>query len=82
MVKVAIVTAIDVSLKFLLSAQIKAAKKAGFEVHAICTKGPNFDWFAQRGFLMQPVQIKRSISPFSDIVAIWRMYRYFKRERI
>jgi len=81
-IKLAVVTAIDISFKVLLLAQMKAAKDAGFEVYGICTKGPNFDSLRSYGIKMHAITIKRSISPLSDLVAIWKMYRYFKRENI
>jgi len=82
MVKVAVVVAVDTSLNLLLAAQLEAFKKAGFEVHAVCTEGPDFPPLRKRNFKMYPVRIKRSFGPFSDLVAVWRMYRYFRREKI
>jgi glycosyltransferase involved in cell wall biosynthesis len=81
-VKVAVVSAIDFTIKVLLAAQIEAMIKEGFIVHGMCTKGPNFRTLQDKGILIFPVTIKRSISPFSDIWALWKMYRYFKREKI
>ncbi len=80
--RLAIVSAIDITLKVLLLAQIKAAQKAGFEVHGICTKGPNFEMLQNLGVRMYPVLIKRSISPISDLAAVWKMYSYFRQERM
>jgi glycosyltransferase involved in cell wall biosynthesis len=80
--KISVVSAIDITLKVLLIAQIKAAQRIGYEVHGICTEGPNFNMLRQQGIRMYPVSIKRSISPFCDFVALWKMYRYFKREKI
>ena len=80
--KVAIVSAIDTTLKFLLSAQMKAAQEAGFTVYGVCTKGPNFAFLRQQGYKMYAIPIKRTISPFSDLIALWKMYGYFKREKI
>jgi len=80
--KVAVVVAVDTSLDLLLAAQLEAFKKAGFEVHAVCTEGPDFPLLRKRNFKMYPVRIKRSFGPFSDLVAVWRMYRYFRREKI
>lgn len=82
MTKLAIVTAIDISLKFLVLAQLKAAQKAGYDVHCVCTEGPNFPFLRSCGLKMHPITVKRSISPFSDLVTIWKMARFFKRENI
>lgn len=80
--KLCIVCAIDITLKVLLLAQIKTAQKSGFKVYSVCTKGPNFDMLRGSGLKMFPVTIKRSINPLSDLAALWKMYRYFKREKI
>lgn len=81
-IKLCVVCAIDITFKVLLLAQIKAAQKAVYDVYGICTEGPNFDMLCQQGIKMYPVTIKRSISPFSDLRAFWKMYRFFKKERI
>ncbi len=81
-VKLAAVTAIDTTMSGLIFAQLKAAQKEGFIIHGICTKGDNYQKLINNGIIMYPVTIKRKISPFSDLKALWQMYRYFKREKI
>lgn len=66
----------------LVFAQLKAAQRKDFIVHGICTKGSNYQKLIDNGIIMHPVTIKRKISPFSDLKALWQMYRYFKREKI
>ncbi|MHC4693942.1 MAG: glycosyltransferase family 4 protein [Planctomycetota bacterium] len=80
--KIAIVSAIDFTLRVLLTGQIKAIQHEGFEVHGVCSPGQDFQTLREMGVLMFSVTVKRSISPFSDLVALWRMYRYFKRQKI
>ena len=81
-IKIAVVSAIDSTLRYLLWAQIESMQETGFDVHGVCSDGPYRDWITQRGVNIYPVTIKRSISPFSDIIALWKMYRYFRREKI
>lgn len=80
--RLAVISAIDTTFKVLLIAQIKTAKRAGYDVHGICTKGPNFDFLRSQDIHIYPVTIKRSISPFSDLMALWKIYRYLKKEKI
>ena len=80
--KIAVVAAISGTLGKLLFAQIKSAQQAGFQVHGLCARGNDFDMLQKNGVLMYNLRIKRSISPFSDLVTIWDMYRYFRREKI
>ncbi len=80
--KIAIISSIDIALKVLLIAQIKAAQDAGYEVYGICSEGPNFEFLRQQEIKMFPVKIKRSISPFSDLKALWQIYKFLKKENI
>lgn len=80
--KLAVVSAVDSTFKVLLLAQLKAAQKAGYDVHGVCTKGQNFSMLKSQGIRMYSIEINRSIAPFSDIVALWKMYRFFKRENV
>ncbi len=80
--KLAVISAIDITLKVLLLAQIKAAQKAGYKVYGVCSKGPNFDFLKEQEIEMFPVKIKRSISPFCDLAALWQIYQFLKREKI
>jgi len=80
--KIAIVAAVDMTFKVLLMAQIEAALKLDYDVYGVCTEGDFFDYLCQQGIKMHAVTIKRSISPFSDLVALWKMYRFFKKEKI
>jgi len=80
--RLCIISAVDITFKLLLIAQIKAAQKSGFEVYGICSQGPNFDFLTQQGIKIFPVKIKRSISPFSDLKAFWQIYKILLKEKI
>lgn len=60
-VKLAVITAIDGTIRGLLWAQVKAAQQAGYEVHGICTRGQNFKFLTDGGIIMHPITIKRRI---------------------
>ena len=80
--KVVVISAVDTTFKVLLIAQIKAALKAGYEVHGICSDGPHINFLEAHGIKMHTINIKRSISPFADLVALWKMYIYLKKEKV
>ncbi len=80
--KVAVVSAVDMTIRYLLWAQIESMQRVGYEVHSVCSDGPNGGWLTERGVRVYPVTIRRSISPFSDIIALWKMFRYFRRNKI
>ena len=79
--KICVITAIDTTMSGLIFAQLQAARKQGFSVHGICTMGDSFQKLTEAGIVMHPVTIKRKISPFSDLKALWKMYRCFKKEK-
>lgn len=79
--RITIVTGVDITFKFLLPAQLDEMIKQGFEVSGICSQGPDFQMLRDKGISMYPITLKRSISPFSDLVALWKLYRYFNRKK-
>lgn len=69
MKKVAVVTAIDTTVRVLLWAQITAMQKQGFKFHVVCSRGPNLEWLSRKGITTYSVRINRHMSPFSDLGA-------------
>lgn len=76
--RIAVVTSIDVTPKILLYSQLRHVADAGHHVSIFCSNGPNRSWLVDRGFSVFPVEIKRKISPFRDVAALWRLYRHFR----
>lgn len=79
--RLAVVAAIDITHKILLNAQLSAALDAGYEVHAVCSDGPNKQWLRDQGYQVHSIEIKRRLSPFSDLRTLWRLYRLFRKGR-
>ncbi len=80
-VKVLVVTSIDTTLVILLWAQIRAKLVAGYEVHCACTAGRNRAFLTENGVHYHGITVRRAISPFSDLAALWKLYRLMRRER-
>jgi lipopolysaccharide/colanic/teichoic acid biosynthesis glycosyltransferase/glycosyltransferase involved in cell wall biosynthesis len=77
--RIAHVTTADVSVRFLLLNQLLYLREKGYEVAAVCSDGP---WLADvraLGFEVQTVTMKRAMTPFSDLIALGRLYRCFRR---
>jgi lipopolysaccharide/colanic/teichoic acid biosynthesis glycosyltransferase len=54
----------------------------GFETLAVSSPGQKLDEFhAWAGVPVQAVEMKRQISPFSDLPALWRLWRIVRRHR-
>lgn len=75
------ITTVPGSLRGLLKGQLSFMTEY-FSVIAISSPGETLAEVAQQeGVLSYGVPMKRSISPFSDLVAIWRLYKIFKQEQ-
>ncbi len=80
--KILVVASIDTTLVVLLWAQLRAFQVAGYEVHCACYPGPNRDWLEKHGVRYAGFDIRRSISPWADLCALLKLFRYMRRERI
>jgi len=80
--KIIRITTVPLSLKVLLKGQMKFISQSGYKVMAISSPGAVLDDVGQvEGVHTIPVSLTRSITPFSDLRAVWKLYRIFKRER-
>ncbi len=80
-VKVAHIASIDMTVHYILLNQILYLKEEGYEVHAVCSKGPLIGEIESRGIPVFTIEIQRRISPLADLRALWQLYRLFLRER-
>lgn len=78
--KVAHVTTIDMAVRFLLLNQLLYLKEKGYEVSAICSPGRWIPEIETAGIPVKAVDMKRRISPLADLVALWQLFSYFRKE--
>ncbi len=72
------VTTVPVTLRFL-KGQVGYFKARGFRVWAVSSPGPALEEFnREQDVPCVAVQMARSITPFADLVAIVRMWRFFR----
>ena len=81
MIKVAHVATVDLSLRFLLLNQLKCLQDAGYSVTGVSAAGQHARELVDNGIRHVPVPLTRSITPLTDLVAVWRLYRLMRRER-
>ena len=79
--KVAHVTTVDLSLRYLLLNQLRAIRSAGYEVSGISAGGPHVDTIEQAGIRHIEVPMTRRMSPIADLFSLLRLYRIMRRER-
>ena len=79
-VKVAHVTSIDRSLRYLLFNQLKSIKEAGYEVAGISSHGSEVLKIEASGIRHISAPLTRNMTPLADLRALWRLYRIMRRE--
>ncbi|MFZ5652558.1 MAG: glycosyltransferase family 4 protein [Bacillota bacterium] len=80
-IKVLQVCAVDFTLKNLLLPLVDRLSAEGFEVHSVCSVGPEISDLRARGYRIETVQIMRRISPLKNAAAIFRLFRYIKEKK-
>ncbi len=81
MVKVAHITTIDMSLRYLLLNQLQSLQQAGYQVYGISSPGPDVPAIEAAGIHHIAVPMTRNVTPLADFISLWRLYRIMRRER-
>ena len=80
--QVAVITAVDMMLRYFLMPQIRAMRTTGFRVMGICSPGDGVKELRDQGLEVQTVTIPRSIKPFADLVALIHLWRLFRKRNV
>ena len=80
-IKVAHITTIDMSLRYLLLDQLCSIREAGHEVIGISSPGPDVRAIEDAGIRHIAVPMTRKLTPIDDLFSLWRLYRVMKCER-
>jgi len=82
MPKIIRVTTVPMALKVLLRGQMRYMKKAGFDVIMVSADGKELEDVLQyEGCRHHIVPMTRKITPVADIQSLWKLYRFFKKEK-
>ena len=79
--KVAHITTIDLSLRYLLLNQLTSLRQAGYEICGISSPGPDVPTIEAANIRHIPVTMSRRVTPLLDLLSLWRLYRIMRRER-
>lgn len=76
------ITTAPLSLKYLLSNQMRYMHENGFDVLMVSSEGKEWpDLLANEKCPNRIVPMTRQITPFKDLVSLWRLYRLFRKEK-
>ncbi len=70
----------DKFVKFNLLSQLEFLVKEGHDVHVVCSTGPWVADIEKRGIRVKTITIKRKISPLYDLLTLYRLWNYFRKE--
>lgn len=81
-IKIAHITTIDISMRYLLLNQLRSIQQAGYEVIGVSSPGPEVSAIKAAGIRHIPVRMSRKpFTPLQDLKALWQLYRVIRRER-
>jgi len=79
--RVAHVTTVDLSLRYLLLNQLQRIQSEGYEVFGISADGPDVPVLEAAGIRHFAVPMTRRITPIADLRCLWALVRIMRRER-
>lgn len=75
------ISTVPVSLDYLLKGQLRFLNQY-FEVIAVSGEGIHLQTVAEReNVRVVPLNMQRTISPFKDLISLWKLYLLFRKER-
>ena len=73
--KLAYITTISTTQHAFLNGQNRYMRDQGFELHAMATPDEKWNPLIERDEVIpHPVSISREITPFRDLVTLWKLY--------
>ncbi len=79
--RVAHVTTVDLSLRYLLLNQLRRIQEEGYEVFSISADGPDVTVVEAAGIPHFAIPMTRRFTPLADLRALWSLVRVMRRER-
>lgn len=79
--RVAHVTTVDLSLRYLLLNQLQRIQDEGYEVFGISADGPDVSVLEANGIPHFAVPMTRRFTPLADLRCLWELVRIMRREK-
>lgn len=78
--KVLQLCAVDFTVKNLLLPLVDRLLEEGWEVHIVCSPGPEVEALREKGYNIETIEIARRIAPLANFVSVVQLFRYMKRQ--
>jgi glycosyltransferase involved in cell wall biosynthesis len=76
------ITTVPIALQYLLEGQMRFMQVNGFEVIMVSADGQGREQvIANEKCPHHIIPMTRKITPFADLISLWKLYRFFKKER-
>ncbi|MGV0978569.1 glycosyltransferase family 4 protein [Empedobacter falsenii] len=80
--KVLHIVSVSFSLRYFIGNQFRHFKNKGYDFTVACSPSEDFfDYGKEIGFKPFPIIISRSINPIQDLISIYKLYRFIKKEK-
>ncbi|PIR72400.1 MAG: glycosyltransferase family 1 protein [Candidatus Nealsonbacteria bacterium CG10_big_fil_rev_8_21_14_0_10_36_24] len=80
-IKICYVVSVEMTIRFILFNTLKFLKNQGYDVYVVCSSGKWLKNIEKQGIKIKTIRFKRKISPISDLITLFRLYFYFKKEK-
>jgi glycosyltransferase involved in cell wall biosynthesis len=76
------ITTAPLSMKYLLTGQMRYMQQHGFDVMMVSSEGKEWpDILANEQCGHHIIHMTRKITPVTDLISLWKLYRFFKTQR-
>lgn len=79
--KIAHITTVDMSLRYLLLNQLTSIQQAGYDVCGISSPGSHVPAIEAAGIRHISVPMSRNVTPLADLISLWRLFWVMRREQ-
>lgn len=81
-IRLCVVVTVDITLLNLCRGRLEYFAAHGFDVTAVCAPTPRAAEIRSRGVRLFTLPLHRTISPWSDVQAVWKLARLLRKERV
>lgn len=80
-IKICYITSVEITVRFILFNILKFLKNQGYDISVVCSPGSWIKNIEQHGMKVKNITMKRKISPISDLIALCKLFFYFRKEK-